>query len=281
MNWRLIIDGPTDAARNMAVDEAMLIEHGRGNTPPTLRFYFWRIPTISIGHFQDLEREIDVNACRERGVEMIRRPTGGRAVLHHLEVTYAVVTGGAAQGILQSYQWISNGLARGLERLGMTVERHRPKPDAAGMAEKLSGSAACFDSPSWYEITVAGKKVIGSAQVRREDVLLQHGSILLETQAEALFDLLRFDGDQQRRRMKEVFLRRATGIREATGRPVTAEEVIGAMRKGFEEGLGLELCAGGLSQDETLLADRLVAEKYGDPAWTRQRGSRAQAGREG
>lgn len=272
MNWRLLMDGPQDAAMNMAVDEAILIEHGRGNTPPTLRFYFWNIPTVSIGYFQDLEREIDVEACRRAGAGLIRRPTGGRAVLHHREVTYSVVMGGAAQGILPTYQWISKGLARGLELLGMTVERHRPRPDESGVAEKLTGSAACFDSPSWYEITVGGKKIIGSAQVRREDVLLQHGSILLETQADELFELLKFDSGELRARMKAVFPRRATGIREAMGRDVTADEVIQAMRRGFEEGLDVALTQGRLTEDEVRLAHELVQEKYGDPEWNRQRG---------
>lgn len=278
MNWRLIIDGPHSAAANMAIDAAILDEHGRGQVPPTLRFYSWETPTVSIGYFQDLEKEIDVEACNRRGVGLVRRPTGGRAVLHHREVTYSVVTSagfGASTRVLTSYQWLSGGLARGLERLGLAVTLHRPE-EGSGAAGRITGSAACFDSPSWYEITVGGKKIIGSAQVRRDEALLQHGSILLETQARELFELLRFGSESIRARMCNLFESRATGISEALGRPVGVREVVDAMVGGFREALGLTLEPGGLTSREEALAGEFVREKYGNPLWISERGKSAQ-----
>jgi len=286
--WRLLIDGPRDAAWNMAVDEATLIEHGRGQVPPTLRFYFWQVPTLSLGYFQDLDKEIDLDACAANGVDVVRRPTGGRAVLHNKEVTYAIVASrsyGASGTVLASYQWISGGLARGLELLGLEVQRHKPAP---GIAERLRGSAACFDSPSWYEITVGGKKIIGSAQVRRDDALLQHGSILLETQSRELFALLRFEREAVRERSRSIFESRATGIREAlaaaasptaTTPPdraihIESPAVIEAMIAGFSQELGIGLQRGSLTENERILAEQLVREKYENPAWNRERGKR-------
>lgn len=277
MNWRLIIDGPHSAAINMAIDEAILIEHGRGRVPPTLRFYAWETPTISIGYFQDLAKEIDVEACHRRGVGLVRRPTGGRAVLHHHEVTYSVVTSadfGASTRVLTSYQWLSGGLARGLELLGLAVTLHRPDEGSAAPG-RVTGSAACFDSPSWYEITVGGKKIIGSAQVRREEALLQHGSILLETQAAELFGLLRFSSDSIRARMCNLFESRATGISEALGHPVGTNEVVEAMANGFREALALTLEPGGLTAPEEALISELVEQKYGNPLWNSERGKGA------
>lgn len=356
--WRLLIDGPQEAAWNMAVDEAILIEHGRGQVPPTLRFYFWQVPTLSLGYFQDMAKEIDLEACAANGVAVVRRPTGGRAVLHNKEVTYSIVASrsyGASATVLESYQWISGGLARGLELLGLEVQRHRPMAaageagaapvttavpagtapavpaagsnaptaqlprDPGNIAERLRGSAACFDSPSWYEITVGGKKIIGSAQVRRDDALLQHGSILLETQSQELFALLRFEREEVRERSRRAFESRATGIREAltlaatagrdqargqeilaapqtgasqisvpqtgasrvsmpasqTGTPqVEPSAVIDAMITGFSQELGIVLQRGHLTENERILAEELLREKYGNPAWNRERGKK-------
>ena len=298
--WRLLIDGPQEAAWNMAVDEAILIEHGRGQVPPTVRFYFWQVPTLSLGYFQDLAKEIDLEACAANGVAVVRRPTGGRAVLHNKEVTYAIVASrsyGAAGTVLASYQWISGGLARGLELLGLEVRSHKPVEGVTDgdIAERLRGSAACFDSPSWYEITVGGKKIIGSAQVRRDEALLQHGSILLETQSRELFALLRFEREEVRERSRRIFEGRATGIREALAMAERSSEelaqqqqqqqeqppqiepatVIDAMIAGFAQTLGLDLQRGSLTENERLLAEQLMLEKYGNPAWNKERGKRS------
>lgn len=305
--WRLLIDGPQEASWNMAVDEAILIEHGRGQVPPTVRFYFWQVPTLSLGYFQDLAKEINLDACAANGVDVVRRPTGGRAVLHNKEVTYAIVASrsyGAFGTVLASYQWISRGLARGLELLGLEVQSHKPASavatavppphpaDASNIATRLKGSAACFDSPSWYEITVGGKKIIGSAQVRRDDALLQHGSILLETQSRELFALLRFEREEVRERSRRIFESRATGIKEALaiakrqseGRAqeqaqakapqIEPSTVINAMIAGFSQTLGLDLQRGSLTENERILAGQLMRERYGNPAWNRQRGKK-------
>jgi len=163
------------------------------------------------------------------------------------------------------------------------------------IAERLRGSAACFDSPSWYEITVGGKKIIGSAQVRRDEALLQHGSILLETQSRELFALLRFEREEVRERSRRIFEGRATGIREALAMAERSSEelaqqqqqqqeqppqiepatVIDAMIAGFAQTLGLDLQRGSLTENERLLAEQLMLEKYGNPAWNKERGKRS------
>src|SRR5579875_2954295 len=151
----------------MAVDEAVATAVGAGESPPTLRLYAWRPAAVSIGYFQRLASELDLAACRELGLDWVRRPTGGRAVLHAAELTYAVaaVEPGA---VLDVYARWSRGLIAGVRRLGAAAE---------WIAPRRGRSAACFDAGSAYEVAVGGRKLIGSAQVRRWGAVLQHGSL--------------------------------------------------------------------------------------------------------
>lgn len=268
MQWRLIIDPPADGATNMAVDEAILLSHAAGEVPPTLRLYRWKPPALSLGYFQDAGREVDADACARMGYDVVRRPTGGRAVLHDRELTYSVVISQALLPgtVLETYRWLSGGLLGGLELLGVPAELSRP----GGLSEP--GSAACFDSPSAYELVVGGKKLIGSAQTRRQDTILQHGAILIGLDAAALFRGLRFPSEAVRRRAREAFLRHATCLESVLGRPVEVDEVAAAMSEGFRRGLVIELDAGELTARERDLAARLRAEKYSRPEWNLERG---------
>jgi len=268
--WRLLDTGSSDAATNMAVDEAILLEHRAGRVPPTLRFYTWDPPALSLGYAQSLEKEVDVTALKAKGFGLVRRLTGGRAVLHDKEITYSIVVKEdhplMAGGVLPSYLRVARALARGLELLGIKVEI------ASGREKVLSQhtSAACFDAPSWYEITVGGRKLIGSAQTRKGGVVLQHGSLVLRQNVEGLFEVLKFPSPEERYKLQEKFARRACGLEEVLGRPVSKEEIKEAIVRSFEELYGLRLLPGKLTPGEEKLVEELRV-KYSSPEWNARR----------
>ena len=152
--WRLLSDGPASAAWNMAVDEAIMTMVGRKESPPTLRIYGWDPPALSLGYFQRAA-EVDLTACRSRGVDVVRRPTGGRAILHDQEVTYSLSLPEdlpwLPRGVTEAYRLIAGGLVRGLKILGVPVEMAPAGRRGAGK------TAACFDAPCSYEIVARGR----------------------------------------------------------------------------------------------------------------------------
>src|ERR1700693_6058709 len=164
--WRLLLDPPAAGAWNMAVDEVLLDGSAAGSAPPTLRFYQWAPPCLSLGYFQAFD-VVDVAGCRRLGVDVVRRPTGGRAILHDRELTYSVALPlrllGDDGAVLPSYHRLSLGLECGLKRLGVPVVL---APEAAAQASPDHGPV-CFDQPSAHEILLDGRKLVGSAQVRR------------------------------------------------------------------------------------------------------------------
>lgn len=264
MRFRLLVMGPLDGASNMAMDEAIL----RLGLRPTLRLYSWSHPCLSIGYSQPLA-EVDQEACRRLDIDLVRRPTGGGAILHHWEVTYSLVAPeghpAVSGAILDSYRKVSRGLAAGLARLGLAPEM---APAAPGEA---APGAACFHNPSAYELTVGGRKIAGSAQCRRRGVVLQHGSLLLDLDRRRALEVLRPPAKKSFAAWVESLQSRATCLRETLGRPVSFEEVAGALVEGFQEALGLELEAGQPDPEEWETAKRLRWEKYTDPAWTMAR----------
>lgn len=275
--WRLVRSGHLTGARNMAIDEAV-IESVAAGGPPTLRFYGWEPAAISLGYFQDFDSEVDEAACQSLGIDIVRRLTGGRAILHDVEVTYSLVISEAhpliPRSITESYRVISEGLVRGLELLGLKAKMTVPPRRARG--SPLGSSPACFDAPSWYEVTVGGKKIIGSAQVRRRGVVLQHGSIPLDLDADKLFAVLKFDGDAARSRAKSVFKRNATSIREALGQPASFLDVSDRLLEGLSEVLGVRFAEGDLTASEERRADELVRTRYATREWNERRGTRVE-----
>lgn len=277
--WRLIVSGPLGPAENMAIDEALLTSISEGDAPPTVRFYGWNPATLSIGYFQKAQEEVDLAALQERGLGFVRRPTGGRAVLHDAELTYSIVVPesypGVPPSVNEAYRMLSEGLVAGFRKLGLQAEM----ADASGNDKKAAlaaaGSAACFDSPSWYELVVEGRKVAGSAQVRQKGVILQHGAILLELDADLLFAVLRFPAERIRTRLKAAFLDKAVAIndllRQQGKPPVTVQQAEQAFTTGFATGLGIKLEPGDLTDAERALAQRLAREKYGHDAWNLRR----------
>ncbi|SDF35919.1 lipoate-protein ligase A [Sporolituus thermophilus DSM 23256] len=270
MNWRVIFDGPHDARHNMAVDEAILCCHAAGAAPPTLRFYTWQPPALSIGYFQKAHAEVDVDACRARGIDFVRRITGGRAVLHDRELTYSVVVREdhplLPPTLLGSYRVLSQGLIAGLRALGVAAEMSLPGA-AFGQTARLPKNGACFDAPSFYEITVQRKKLLGSAQVRKEGVLLQHGSLLFDFDPAALTSLLKFPDAGERERCTKVLQAKATSLRHILGTVPDATAVARIMAAEFGRALGITLAEGRLTAEEEALAARLAAEKFGADSW--------------
>ena len=265
--WRLLDTGEAPGAWNMAVDEALLLCVGSRGCPPAVRFFRWRPACLSLGYFQSARRDVDVERCRELGVDIVRRPTGGRAVFHHQEMTYSVAAPdghpAVAGGVAAAYRSIAAGLVAGLRRLGADARLAPPLPP--GVA--LPRSGACFDAAAASEVTVRGRKMVGSAQVRRDGAVLQHGALLLDFDASLYLSLFR-NGTQM---PAEELDRRVISLREALGRTVAPEEVAGALREGFQEALGVSLEPGELCAEERHAADELMRRKYGNTEWNLRR----------
>jgi len=272
--WRLLKDGPAAGALNMALDEAILLAVAEGRAPPTIRFYTWHPPCLSVGYAQPLERNFDLKACRAAGYDVVRRPTGGRAILHIDELTYSVALPQddprVAGGVVPSYQRLSEGLLAGLLQLGVEAVQARPMRPSRG-SESIARTAACFDLPSHFEITVGGKKLVGSAQVRRRGVVLQQGALPLWGDITRIVRLLRSPSEEHRVRLASRLMESATTLAQAAGRIIPFDEVAKALAFGFAEALNLELIDGELTDWERERAEQLRREKYGTEEYTFQR----------
>jgi lipoate-protein ligase A len=263
MRWRLLVTEPTDGATNMALDEALWLGRLDGTAAPTLRFFAWAPPTVSIGYGQRVDRRLNLEACARLGVGFVRRPTGGSAIYHDgpgRELTYSVVAGvenfAAAGGLLESYRWIAQALVAGLRRLAVPAEMVAVAPAAAMQP------VFCFARTGSYEIEVGGRKLVGSAQRRQAGGFLQHGSVLLGADADRL--RLIFPGERDP-------LTGMTTIEEAIGRRPSFDEVAAALTEGFAAVHGLDLEPCGLTDGEQHLVDRLVRDKYGTREWNEHR----------
>jgi lipoate-protein ligase A len=261
--WRLLVTEPLDGATNMAVDEALLRARSQGAGAPTVRFYGWRPATVSLGYAQPLDETIDRARCDELGLGLVRRPTGGSAILHEGpegEVTYSVVARGGdfpgAEDVLETYRVIGQGLRAGLDRLGAVTEL---VPLVRGRRDLAATPAFCFRRAGAYELAVSGRKLVGSAQRRQRGAFLQHGSVVL-------------DADPVR--IRAIFPREPepmagmTTLAAVLGSRPRFDAVVAALAGGLAEALEASLELAGLSAEEQALADTLVAEKYTTEAWT-------------
>jgi lipoate-protein ligase A len=265
-SWRLLRHGSATGAENMAIDEAIGRAVAARVAPPTLRFYAWEPPCVSVGRHQSL-MTVDTICCAVRGYQVVRRPTGGRAILHTDELTYSIVAPPdhpLMEGlVLDSYLRLSHGLVDGLRRLGIAAEEapgsHRAGPDV---------SAACFEVPSAYEIVAAGRKLLGSAQARRSDYVLQHGSLPLTGDLTRVVECLALPSEAEREALRRSLAAHATTVETLTGRQVTLQEAADALGAGFAAALDIELIPGDLTPTERAWVAELVTEKYGNPDWT-------------
>lgn len=273
--WRFIDSGNSSPSFNMALDEALLDWHSEGKIPPVIRFYGWKPATLSIGYFQKVEKEIDLDAVKAHGLGFVRRPTGGRGVLHEHELTYSVIVSEdhpeMPKTVTEAYRVISEGILKGFHQLGLEAYFAVPKTDEERSALKNPRSAVCFDAPSWYELVVEGRKVAGSAQTRQKGVILQHGSILLDLDEDKLFSLFKYPNERVKERMKSAFKSKAVAINDISPRRITLDEAKEAFYKGFAEGLNIELESYELTDEELAYVNQIAKDRYENDEWNFKR----------
>ena len=264
--WRLLITAPARGAWNMAVDEAVLRAAGRRESLPTLRLYAWQPACLSLGYAQSY-KDVDLARLQANGWEVVRRVTGGRAILHADELTYSITAPPdepRVQGsILESYRRLARALVVAVRDLGLPVEMEEHAAPAG--ADK---GPVCFEVPSAYEIVVGGKKLVGSAQARKKDGVLQHGTLPLHGDLARITQALVFPDETARAQAARSLLAHATTVETVTGRVVPWETAAQAFVRAFETELGIIFEAGGLSPAEEAQARELVDKKYDHPDWT-------------
>ncbi|RMH74175.1 MAG: lipoate--protein ligase family protein [Gemmatimonadetes bacterium] len=266
ISWRFLDTGAHGPAYNMAVDEALM----HLCTQPTLRVYRWQPYTISFGYGQEIEQEIDVDALHRFGFGYVRRPTGGRAVLHAHELTYSITVRvdqvEFGNNVLETYRWISQGLLNALSVLGVT----EAELQKSRLPEKRTHGNPCFTSAGRYEICVNNRKIIGSAQRRTQGHILQHGSFLIGSEHLRLIDCIPHLEPTQRERLRQILTRKTIDLETLLHRPVSYEEVAGAMKTGFQHAFDLNFEDGSLTSEEEKLSYSLI-EKYRSTAWNWER----------
>ncbi len=252
--WRLLDTGLHDAFYNMALDEAIATARSRNLVPNTVRFYRWEPSAVSIGYFQSMNDEVNIAACEERGINYIRRITGGGAVYHDRdgELTYSIIMNEdhelIPRDIQKSYQTICSGLVSGLKFLGLPAE-FKPIND----------------------IIVGGKKISGNAQTRRLGVVHQHGTILRKVDPALMFTVLNVPSEKIRDKLIKSTEERVTSINRTLGREVSFEELKEALIRGFEESFKIRLVLGETLNFEKRLASKLKVEKYATKEWNFKR----------
>lgn len=238
---RLLDTKNSSAAMNMAIDEAVML-----SGTPTLRFYGWEPPAVSIGYFQGIEQEVDLAACKRLGVDVVRRLTGGGAVFHDKELTYSIIIPEkdniVSRNILESYGQICGFVVEGLRKLGLPAE-FKPIND----------------------IVVNGKKVSGNAQTRRGGMILQHGTVLLEADVKKMFSILKVPDEKIRDKMIAAVEERVTSVEREAKKKIGFKETKAAMIKAFKE--GFDLAEGELSKEELGKAAELSKSKYSKREW--------------
>lgn len=256
---RLLQSGFHDCYYNMGLDEALLEQASRGDSPPVLRFYGWEPRAVSVGYFQGLEEEVDVPACKDKGVDVTRRITGGGAVFHNAELTYSIILPAehplAGESINDSYRILCGGVIHGLALLGLNA---------------------------WFapinDILCGERKISGSAQTRRGNAALHHGTLLLDLDAELMFSLLKVPQEKMKGRLIQDVKARVTSLRDQ-GLSIGFAEAEAAMTEGFRQALGLEFVPpspapaypGGPEPDEDSRARKLAVKKFASTHWLYKR----------
>jgi len=232
---RVLETGKNTASWNMALDEVLM----KGATEvPVLRLYGWEPPAVSIGYFQRLNEEVNVKKCANLGIDVVRRITGGGAVLHDSELTYSFITKRYPQNIIDSYKLICDAIIIAINKFGFNA-KFSPLND----------------------IVVNGKKVSGNAQTRKKNILLQHGTILLNTDIEKMFSVLKVPSEKMRDKSITDVRQRVFGLDRMF------EEVVIALREGFREKFHAILIDDKLSNKEEIETERVAKEKYSSDKW--------------
>lgn len=270
--WRFIDFDYHSPSFNMALDEVLIEWHSNENFPPVIRFYGWNPPSLSLGYFQKAEKEINISKVKEFGYDLVRRLTGGRAVLHDKELTYSVIVSEKhpkmPKTVTEAYRVISQGLLEGFKELGLNAYFSIPETPEQLDNIKNPRSSICFDAPSWYELVIEGKKVAGSAQTRHKGVILQHGSILIDLDQDKLFDLFLYPNERVRERLRDNFSNKAVAINDIAKERVTLDQIRKAFKTGFAKGLNIELEPYQLTEAEQSYVKDLAEKKYANDEWT-------------
>jgi lipoate-protein ligase A len=265
--WRLIITAPKNGAWNMALDESLLESVSNGISPPTLRLYSWSPPCLSLGSAQP-SSQVDIKLIYTRHWDLVRRASGGRAILHTDELTYSVTAPldnpHVSGGVLESYKHISQGLVQALEILRLKID---VQPEVK-LSESEREQPICFEIPSSYEITAQGKKLIGSAQVRRGGGVLQHGTLPLGGDIARICQVLVFPDAETRNSAAARLRERATTIEGLLQQEVSWEDAVHAVKTGFQRALGLTFEQQNPTEEEMLRTEELIEEKYACDEWT-------------
>jgi len=252
MKFRLLLTDFADAYSNMSIDESVMIHVAQNKSPPTIRLYGWRPPAVSIGYFQGLEEEIDLNMCKELGVDYIRRITGGGAVFHDSEVTYSFaiheMNSLIPKNVLDSYKVICSGIIEGLKDLEIEA-----------------------NFVPLNDILVNGKKISGSAQTRRNHAILQHGTVLMDTDVAKMFSILKVPSEKLKDKLISDVKERVTSIKQVLSKDVRFEDVCSALAGGFERSLDIELALSELSETEMSLASEIKRDRYSNSDWNHRR----------
>ncbi|MFD0956282.1 lipoate--protein ligase family protein [Virgibacillus alimentarius] len=259
--WGFIDTGHLDASVNMALDESLLNWHSNGEIPPTLRFYGWSAPSLSVGHFQKIEKTIDFSAIERHSCQFVRRLTGGSAVLHDDELTYSLVVSenhpSIPKSVREAYYILTKGILEGYKNLGIHAEY--AYPDKESLKDR---TAVCFEKPAYYEMIIDGKKISGNAQTRKKGVLLQHGSIPMSIDENMLFDLFLFPSEKVKNRKRASFSKKAIAINQITNKKHTYDMLKESFFKGFQTGLDIKLKPFTLSESKWEEVLQLAKEKY-------------------
>ena len=251
---RLLKPETHNAFMNMAIDEAILTARTIGKAPNTLRLYMWNPAAVSIGKNQQLENEVHLDNCRKLGVNVVRRISGGGTVFHDSrgEVTYGLIAKTSdinAKDNLAVYDKVNSGIKDALRILGITSDFNEG------------------DEKNCPNLTVKGKKISGSAQIRKRDTILQHGTLLLDVDLEKMFTVIRVPWAKTCMEVINVAKNRITSVKNELGHAVSAETAANALAVGFKNALSLQVAEGELTRYEQELAQKLYREKYETDDW--------------
>lgn len=267
--WRRIVSEPMTGAANMALDEALFRSVQAGNSSPVLRLYRWQPATVTLGYGQRGDKKVNFSACKKLGVDIVRRLTGGRAVLHAEEVTYSVIApenGLFSNNILDNYRQIAESLQHCLHQLGLSVEM------VSGRHEYPGGSAAeqsaCFTAPSYFELSCNGRKICGSAQKRDSGCFLQHGSLPVDLDPVFLFSALNCESGQDVEAGGRSLAKHVGWINRWLDQSVTIDQVEKQFLASFAHCFPGRYVDDQPTEQESALAVALEQDKYGNPDWT-------------
>ena len=266
--WGFIDTGSQDASINMAIDESLLNWHSEGKIPPTLRFYRWAAPSLSVGRFQKVEKTIDFNGVAKHHCQFVRRLTGGSAVLHDNELTYSLVISeqhpAIPKSVPEAYHMLSKGVLEGYKNLGIQADYAIPKTKPG-----LDKTVVCFEKIAYYEMIVEGKKISGNAQTRKKGVVLQHGSIPMSINEQMLFDMFRFPSERTKQRKLDRFSQKAITINDYTKKIHKYALLKEAFYQGFKTGLDITFRPFKLSKAQWEEVLHLAHTKYATESWNK------------